>query len=412
MTRLTILIIGGGQAGGQLTKALSEPERGFAGEIVLVGDEPHAPYERPPLSKAALKDAGCEHEVFTISPEVFDRPNVTHVTGDAVVQVDPATSVATLASGRRIAFSKAVFATGGRAVRLPIEGADLCHDLRTLDDARALRKTLTPSARLVILGGGVIGMEVAATAQELGATVTVVEAGDRIMARCLSPSASAWLETRHREMNTQILTQRRALAVRSTGTGYEVTLSDGTSLSADQVLSAVGIAPNAALAPAGSIGASGGIVTDGEGRLTGFPNLYALGDVSEVYNAHAGCTLRLETWRNADNHARALARTLAGEPTPHIEIPWMWTDQFGDNIQVVGLYGPGIRETIRGETGKPGAAILWTRDGILTGGVLINNGRDRRFLEQLAERRARIDMDMLCDPSIPLKTLAKGAVAA
>ena len=401
-----------GQAGGQLAKALSDPESGFGAEVVLVGDEPHLPYERPGLSKSGLRDGSCEPEIFTVPADVYARPNLTHISNDAVVHVDPDRSIATLASGKEIAFSRAVFATGGRPLRLPVEGAEHCLDLRTLDDSRRLRAALKPGAHLIVIGGGVIGMEVAATARDIGAHVTVIEAGARIMGRILSPAMSRWLEARHHDAGTRVLTGRSAERVVPADGGYAVTLSDGTGLDADLVLSAIGIAPNTSLAPKDAIGASGGLVTDAYGQLPNYPNLFAIGDVAECENAHLGRSTRLETWRNADNHARTLARTLAGDPVPHVEIPWMWSDQLGHNIQVVGLYDPALTEVQRGRPCAKGAAAFWLKDGILTGGVLIDNGRERRFLEKLVAAHARLSPADLADDSIPLKSLLKGTVTA
>lgn len=404
-----ILIIGAGQAGGQLARSLLAPELGFQGSVTLVGEESHLPYERPPLSKAALKDVAGEEEVFTLPPETFDHPQVTLIRGDRVTALDVVSHEAQLASGRRISFGKAVLATGGQPASLPIPGADLCVGLRTLDDARALRHRLRPGVRLVLLGGGVIGMEVAATAREKGADVTVIEAGPRIMARCLPPSGSAWLEAGHAEAGTQLRKETCANRIEKTGAGFRVHLADGTALDADLVLAATGIRPATALTPAHTTGDSGGILTDAFGTVQGIPDLYALGDVAECHNGHLGRPQRLETWRNADRHAKALAQTLAGTPTPHVEIPWMWTDQLGHNIQVFGLYSPDAVEVLRGPIGARGSAVLWLQDGILAGGMLIDNRRDRRPLEQLVEARLTLPPDLLADPSISLKSLLKGS---
>lgn len=412
MTHVEILIIGAGQAGGQLTRSLLAPESGYEGSVALVGEEAHLPYERPPLSKAALKDAALESDAFTIPPEIFDDPRLVMTRGDRVTMLDPVTHRARLASGRVLTFGKAVLATGGHPAPLPLPGSELCHGLRTLDDARALRDRLAPGLRLVILGGGVIGMEVAATAREKGATVTVIEAGSRLMARCLPPAGSDWLEARHAEAGATILKRVRAERIEKTGSGVAVQLSDGNVVQADLVLAATGIRPSATLAPADSIGASGGIRTDAFGAVPGHPDLYALGDVAECHNGHLGRSQRLETWRNADRHAKALARTLAGTPTPHVEIPWMWTDQLGHNVQVFGLWSPTATELIRGPVGEAGAAILWLEDGRLGGGMLIDNRRDRRPLEKLIEARPRLAPDLLADPAIPLKSLLKGPLPA
>lgn len=404
----TVLIVGAGQAGGQAARQLLA--EGFKGRIVVAGGEPHAPYERPPLSKAVLKDEAEEARLTFVTPQEWGDPRIDFRPADPVVALDPEAATARLASGAEIAFKACLLATGGDARRLTVPGAELCRTLRTLEDSRALRQALGSARHIVVIGGGVIGLEVAATAADLGIRVSVIEAGPRIMARVLPPEASAWLEARHRAAGVEILTGARLNEIRRTPEGLAVSASDVSgaplALAADIVLAAVGMMPNTGLLPAGHLGVAGGIRTDSFGRVEGLPRLFALGDVAESWNPTYGRHIRLETWRNADRQGRAVARTLCGAETEHVEIPWMWTDQLGLNIQVVGLWSEGAETVCRGVLGEPGSMAFWTEDGCLAGGVLINAGRERRFLEKLVERRAPIPAADLADPAVSLKSLA------
>lgn len=402
----TILIIGAGQAGGQLARQLLAG--GHPGPVIIASAETHSPYERPPLSKAVLKGEG-EGALAILSAEEVTDPRLAFRGGDPVVALDATQKRARLTSGDEISYDACVFATGGDARPLTLPGGDLCQTLRTLDDSRRLRAQLTPDRRLVIIGGGVIGMEVAATAATLGCRVTVVEMGPRVMARILPPVLSDWLAGLHGQAGVEVLHGVRPASISKTPDGFEVdgTDADGAAfvLQADIVLSAIGIIPCAALLPQSFHGPSGGILTDACGRVPDLDGVFAAGDVAESWNPVYQRPLRLETWRNADRQARAIARTLCGTDTPHSETPWMWTDQLDRNIQVVGLWQEGAEVICRGQPGSPGSSVYWLRDGVLIGGALIDAGRERRFLEKLVETGARPDPRALADPAVPLKSL-------
>lgn len=398
----TVLIVGAGQAGGRAAQQLAA--QGFAGRIILVGDEVHLPYERPPLSKAVLKGAAGEESLYLNPAPDWQKDGLEVVLGDAVVGIDHAARMATLASGRRLAYHSLILATGGAARPLPLPGGEFCVSLRTLDDSRKLREALERTRRIAVIGGGVIGMEVAATAAALGKSVCVIEAGAGVMARILPPPVSDWLAGLHRDAGVDLRIGAQVSGIRRDGAGYVVE-GPGLSVPADIVLSAVGMVPNSGLVPDAARGRTGGILTDALGRVPGLDGVYACGDVAESWNALYGDHVRLETWRNADRQPRAIAQTICGQETAHVETPWMWTDQFERNIQVVGLWRPGAETVARGAVGSPGSSLYWLVGGVIAGGVLIDNGRDRRFLEKLVESRATPDPAKLADPAVPLKTL-------
>ncbi len=400
-----VLIVGGGQSGGQLTRELLQ--QGFEGRIILAIDEAHLPYERPPLSKAVLKAAAGEESIFLYPAEEWADARLEINPSDPVEKIDPSEKTAHFASGRIVRYDILVMATGG-GPRIPsIAGASFANVLRNLEDSRVLRAELARIAHIAIIGGGVIGMEVAATAAALGRQVTVIEAGDRIMARVLPPAASDWLEALHRSHGTTIMTNAvvREIAA-SAGGGFAVHLGDGGVVDADLVLMAVGMVPNNTLMPSDTIGSSHGILTDEYGRVARYDGIYAIGDVAESHNPLYGRPLRLETWRNADRQARAVAKTICGVETVHCEIPWMWSDQHERNIQVVGLWTAHAETICRGVCGEPGSSLYWLQDGVVTGGVLFDNGRDRRFLEKMVETAARPSPALLADAKIPLKSVA------
>lgn len=402
-TKLPILIVGGGQAGARSLRALVDG--GVTTPVILAGDEPHAPYDRPPLSKDLLKAFDPANAAPLCPDEVLHAPNVTLKLGDPVTKIDYDTRVATTASGETIAFGALILATGGRSRDLPVPGGDLCIGLRNMDDCARLSQGLDAAKRVVVIGGGVIGLEVADAARARDIDVTVLEGGPRIMARILPPTASDWLAQRHIANGTDIRTGVRVDGIEQTDTGYTVTTDQGA-FEADLVLAAIGMTPNTELAPQDALGPTGGVLTDTSGRVPGYDQVYAAGDVAESFNPHFGTHVRLETWRNADRQPQAIARTIAGETAEHKEVPWMWTDQLGHNLQVVGTWTEAAEEVARGVPGEKGSSLFWTQNGVLMGGVLFDNGRDRRFLEALVESKANVPHESLSDPEIRLKKLA------
>lgn len=435
---LHVVVVGAGHAGGRVVQQLVS--LGFAGRITLIGDERHPPYERPALSKEWLT---CEAEPqlatspIVLAPAAFWEPSAlrdarVERVHERVVALDAGRRVLTLANGAEMPFDRLVVATGGAPRDGAIAGAKLpgVHLLRTVDDSLALRRALRDSRGLVIVGAGVIGMEVASSALDLGVPVTVLEAGERVLARCLSPVMSAWLLREHRARGVRVelgvgvesiaesaestesaepaqgryIVRGKPLAseARSAGTSAEA-----FDVTADTVLIAIGVdcAP-AFLAGTGLAGRQG-VDVDETCRSPGAPWLYAVGDVAHVLDrASERGGLRQETWRNAENQALAVAQAIVGRPQPYRETPWMWTDQLGNNIQVVGQPDPQDDVVLRGEPGAGPCAALSVCDGRIVAGVLVNAGRERRFLEKLVASATPVDLARLADPRVSLKELA------
>lgn len=404
-----VLIAGAGHAGGRVAQALRAA--GFAGQVTMVGDEPYAPYERPALSKEMLVgDKGVSDLI--LQPAAFwqDQANVVHRHG-RIVALRPGRS-AVLEHGAPIDFDILVVATGGAPRRLAIPGADApeVRVLRTMDDCLALRPAMAAGRRLVVIGGGVIGMEAAASAVAMGMTVTVLEGGERVMTRCLPPQGSHWLQALHVQHGVAIETGVALDLIARSGSGLSVIGRQGgavRSWDADLVLVAVGIVPDTAFLEGSGVALENGVLVDEFGRNPGAPWCYAVGDVANAWNPLYGRHLRQETWRNAENGARAVAASIAGTPEAYAELPWMWSDQHGRNIQVVGSYTPGDPVVSRIAPSEASGVLLWLHEGRVAGGMLVDCGRERKQLEALVRRGAAVDAALLGDPAIPLKELAK-----
>lgn len=401
-----VLIAGAGHAGGRVAQQLRA--QGHTGPITLVGEEAHAPYERPALSKELLLGTRSAEEL-TLGPAEFwqsaDNLKRVHAT---VTKIDGERRLARLSNGDSHDFDVLVVATGGHARRLTVAGWNLpqVHVLRTLDDSAALRQTLTAGKRLVVIGGGVIGMEAAASARALGLHVTVLEAGERIMARIVPPQGSAWLDALHKEQGVDIRYRMQVTGIASMNNGsgsveVQAVDADGRAcnLPADIVLVAIGITPATAFLEGSGVTLGNGVCTDACGRSISVPWCFAVGDVACSDSPFYGRPLRQETWRNAENQAAAVVAAILGGSEPYVEIPWMWTDQFARNVQVVGIYSSDDEVVQRGD------ALLWTNGGRVAGGMLIDSGRDRKPLEALVRRQAVIDAARLADTSIALKAL-------
>jgi len=401
---MRVVIVGAGQAGRRCAEAL----RGLdaAAEILLLGDEMHLPYDRPPLSKAVLLGTDPGHGLFARDGAYYAEQQIALRTGTRVVAIDPATRTVETAGGERIAADHVVIATGARARTLTVPGSGdpRVVTLRTLDDARALRARLADRPRLAVIGGGLIGLEVAASARQLGCAVTVLEAAERVMARCVPPSISNRFAALHRGHGV-ILHLGHALRAIEPGADGALSLHAGdVQVTADLVVVGIGGVPATALAAAAALSVQDGIVTDAQGR-TSPPHIYAAGEVARLPHPFwGGRPTRLEAWQVAQNQPVAVAQAICGEDAPYDEVPWHWTDQFGWNLQVLGDPDPQLRLVERSE-GERLTAIALDLAGRARGAVLINNGRDATPCRRLIAGGKALDASMLADASVPLRAL-------
>lgn len=393
-----IVIVGAGQAGARAAEALRAT--GFAGEISLIGEERHQPYERPQLSKELLLDATVG-PVFIRSAQQWQEIGVALHMGAAVVGGDSERRVVGLADGREFRYERLLIATGARPRRLAAleQGPTPVLQLRGIEDSFALRSRLAPGQRLVLVGGGVIGLEVAAAAVERGCRVAVVEAAPALLAQIGSPILSRRLHELHQGRGVEL--RYGATAVRNVDGGVE--LSDGTRLAADCLVVGIGVTPNVELASALGLGAEDGIRVDAEGG-TGIDRIHAAGDVAQQFSRWHRRWMRIENWANAQNQAIAVARAMLGEPYAYQAAPWFWSDQFGVNLQVVG--NPAAGEQVpRGEPDGDRLTVASLLDGEIVGAVTWNNARDMAALRRLVTSGARVARTELEDPAIDLRRL-------
>ena len=407
MSDPAIVVIGAGQAGGWAARTLRD--EGFEGGIVVIGEEPYPPYERPPLSKEVLLGKEPADSSYLWPKGSFDELGIELRTGVAATAIDRAAGTVALSDGGSIAYRKLLIATGGRVRRLPVEGAELdgVHYLRGIDDSEAIREDLGEGAKLVVIGGGWIGLEVAAAARMLGAEVTVVEALDRLCGRALTPELAAWLLDVHRGRGVDVRLGTTVEALTGEGRVDGARLSGGETLAATAVVIGIGIVPNVELAEAAGLEIDNGVRVDALCR-TSDPDIFAAGDVTNHPNDLLGRNIRLESWENAQNQGIAAAKAMLGGETPYCEIPWFWSDQYDVNIQLVGLPTDFEETVTRGERADGSFVEFYMKGGRIDGAAAINNPRDIRFAKRLMQARKTVDPAALADPSVKLQALLRG----
>ncbi|MDI4663878.1 FAD-dependent oxidoreductase [Xanthobacter autotrophicus] len=331
-----VVIVGAGQAAAQAVTSLKA--EGYAGNIVLIGDEPYLPYQRPPLSKAYLGDEMTEDRLELKAPKFYADSGVDLRLGTRVTRLLPAEKAVELVDGSRLAYGALLIATGTRARTLPVPGAELAgvFSIRSIDDVKHFRAAAVPGAKLVIIGGGYIGLEVAAKAKKLGLDVTVVEGQPRLLARVACATISDFARTLHEGNGVTILTGMGVARLIGPERVTGVELADGRVLPADLVLSAVGAVPNAELASEAGLVLENGIRVD-EATRTSAPDIYAAGDVASFPSRLYGRRVRLESVQNAIDQAKAAARAITGGDVAYDPVPWFWSDQYDVKLQIAGL---------------------------------------------------------------------------
>ncbi len=400
----TFVVIGAGQAGAWAVDTMRA--RGFGGRIVLVGEEEHLPYERPPLSKRVLAgDDGIERTFFHDRAH-YDEKGIELRLGAGAAGIDPAGRRVHLADGATLAYGKLLLATGSRVRTLSLPGSDLpgVHYLRGIDDMLAIRDALKPEARLVVVGGGYIGLEVAATARIRGCRVTVLETEDVVMSRVVAPEVGRFYADVHRRHGVEIRTRATLTRFAGDGRAERVVCADGTHIRADLVVVGIGIVPNTELAEAAGLVVDNGIAVDEFGR-TSDPHIFAAGDVANHPNPVLGRRLRLESWQNAQNQAIAVARAMCKDPVAYAEVPWFWSDQYDLNLQLVGAPERWDETVLRGDMGDRKFTVFYLDGGTVVAANAINNARDIRPARKFIEEKRRIDPKRLADGETPLKKL-------
>jgi anthranilate 1,2-dioxygenase ferredoxin reductase component len=397
------IVLGAGQAGRRIAEALRDLDA--EAEILLLGEEPSLPYDRPPLSKAVLTGADPGQGLFVRDAAYYADRRIALRLSTRIEAIDPASRRVVTTEGEAIAYDHLVIATGARARRLAVPGADdpRVTTLRTIADAEVLRAKLLDHPRVAVIGGGLIGLEVAASARQLGCPVTVLEAADRLMARCVPPPISAMAAALHRrhEVVLHLGSALRAITPRAVGLVLD---ADPVHLEADLVVAGIGGVPNTAIAEAAGIAVRDGILTDGQGR-TNLPGIYAAGEVARFPCPFwGGRPVRLEAWQVAQNQPAAVARAICGQAGDYDEIPWHWTDQFDWNLQVLGDPDPSFTLIERPAEGGRLTAIALDAEGRARGAVLLNNGREVTPCRRLIAAGKTLDAARLGDASVPLRS--------
>jgi 3-phenylpropionate/trans-cinnamate dioxygenase ferredoxin reductase subunit len=401
----SVVIVGTGQAGFQAASSLRQA--GFEGEVTLVGDEPQLPYQRPPLSKAFLKGEGDPGEVHLRPETFFGSKDIGLLSGDRAERVDREARTVELASGRVLAYDHLVLATGSRPRPLPVPGSDLdgVLELRTVADAQVLRERLAGGPRLVVIGGGFIGLELAASAREKGAEVTVVEALDRTMARAVTPETSAHFAALHAEHGATIRHDATVARINGNGAVSGVELGDGTKLDADVVVIGVGVVPNVELAEESGLMVRDGIVVD-ETLRTADPAVWAIGDCASYPSAHVGHLVRLESVQNATDHGRAVAAAIMGEPAPYDALPWFWSDQHSRKLQIAGLPHGHDSTVVRGDPRSEAFSVFCFAGDRLVCVESVNRMPDHMAARKLLTARRTIAPADAADEAFDLKAVA------
>ncbi|MDM0070145.1 FAD-dependent oxidoreductase [Variovorax sp. J31P207] len=404
-----LVIVGASYAGVQL--AASARELGFEERIVIVGDEVHAPYQRPPLSKGLLTGKTSVDNLALRGPDFFAQNGIELMLGRRATALDPGARSVRLDDGAVLDYGWLALATGARCRPFALPGSTLegVLDLRTLDDALRIADAAGRSERACVIGGGFIGLEVASALRARGAEVTVVEAQPHLLTRAFPPLMSAYVENAHRRRGVALLTGRGVRALHGAqGRVAAVELDDGTRIDCDLVVLGIGVLPNAELAQQAGIAVDNGIVVDMLGR-TSAPRVLAAGDVASMALPPAPgvpARMRLESIQSANDGARALASLVVGREAPCTAVPWFWSDQFDLKLQMTGLAAPGDEVVLRGDMGSDRFSVFYLRQGTLVAAHSVNKPAEHMQSRKLIGARARLGADQLADPSFDLKTVA------
>jgi 3-phenylpropionate/trans-cinnamate dioxygenase ferredoxin reductase subunit len=393
----TVVVVGGGLAAS--TAALTLRREGFGGRVIVVGDEARPPYNRPALSKDVVRGERDPGALSLRSEDFYRQRDVELRLGTAVVGLETTDHHVVLADGERIPYDAALMATGGRPRALPGHGG--ARVLRTVGDSVGIRDRLGPGRSLLIVGAGFIGCELAASARMVGTDVSVVEALPRPLARALPAALSERLVAVHREHGVEV---RTGFAIESLDVGDDrgrARGADGTVVTGDTVVVAIGIAPETALAVRSGLAVDDGVVVDDRCR-TSAPDVYAAGDVANHPNPLLGRRVRIEHWQNAQHQAAVAARNMLGADEAFAEIPWVWSDQYDRHLEIAGLPRPDDEVVFRGEPDAPDPLALCLREGRLVAAVGVDCPKDVSQARRIITAGGAVERVRLADHRIPL----------
>jgi len=412
-----LLIVGAGHAGAEL--AMAARQQGWVGRIDLIGDETVLPYQRPPLSKTYLHGAASFESLALRPASAYEAARVQVHSGAHLVQIDRAGHRVHLQDDRVMPYTKLALCMGGRPRTLVLLGLDAgakprnLHYLRTLTDADAIRAGLKEGARLVVVGGGYVGLELAASARKFGAEVTVIEALPRVLARVTGAQVAAFYEAVHREAGVQLRTglsvERAELA--DDGAITALVCASGERIAADIVVAGIGMLPNVELAQAAGLAIDGGIVVD-EFSQTSDPDIFAAGDCTAHHSALYNRRIRLESVPNALEQARAAASALCGKPKPNHAVPWFWSDQYDLKLQMVGLSQGHEACVLRGDPASRRFIAFYLKKGVVIAADAVNRPADFMLAKRLVAAGVAVEASVLGDESVSLKDCLPASPAA
>lgn len=401
MENQNFIIVGGGQAGRRAAEVLRQ--RAPEARICIIGDETHLPYDRPSLSKDALLDEEREQHAFIRDFAYYESQRIEVRLGQKVTAINRADRLLSLSDGSEVAYDRLLLATGSRVRKL--HGGPV-HYLRTLDDARHLRMRLAQGARVVIVGGGFIGLEVAATAIGRGCAVTLVEPADRLLKRSMPLEVSEFMRQLHISRGVTFCLGVQVTDINQALDGsVRVATSEGE-LSADVVVAGIGVIPNTELAEQAGLEVRDGIVVSDECR-TSDPNIFAAGEVTQHFVSSAGRHVRVESWQVAEKQPAVAAANMLGATERYDETPWLWSDQYDCNVQSLGTFEDAHAVVRRGAISDGAFSMIGLNDaGNVRAAVTVNNGKDMAIFVRMVAA-GPVDRDQLADTSVPLRSLLK-----
>jgi len=398
----TVLIIGGGQAGAQAIDTLRR--EAFDGRIVLVSEERELPYQRPPLSKKYLAGELAADRLPFRHQSFYDEHRVELKLGVRATRLDPAGRRVALSNGEEVAYDRLLLCLGAVSRLLTCPGSDLpgVHYLRNISDVPGIQVGLKPGARTVIIGGGYIGLETAATARKMGCAVTVLEMADRVMNRVVASNVSEYFAHEHRSQGIKLICNTRVVRLEGGARVERVVCADGSIHEADTLVVGVGAVANMQLAAEAGLQCENGIVVDEYCRTTD-PLIYAAGDCTYHPSLRYDMRVRLESVDNAFEQAKAAALNLLGRPTVHDRVPWFWSDQFDNKLLIVGLSQGHDQQVTRGDPATRCFTVCYLKGGELLAVEAVNHPKDYMAARKLIAERARPIPDRLADPSVTMK---------
>lgn len=401
----TIVIVGAGHGAGQVVASLKQKK--FDGKIVLIGDEPFLPYQRPPLSKKYLAGELSGDRLYFKPESFYDDPQIDVYLDTRVESIDREGHKVLTDADEEFAYDKLVLAVGSRVRTVDVAGADLpgIHYLRSIEDVNAIRGGMGGNKNVVIVGAGYIGLEVAAVCRRRGLNVTVIEKEDRVMSRVVSPNVSDYYQLEHTKNGVKLLLSTGLAGFEGRRRVQRVITDNGQKLPAGFVVVGVGILPNTELASAAGLDVDNGIVVD-DTCLTSDPDIYAIGDCTSHPNAIFGQNLRLESVHNALEQAKTAVANICGEEAHYCQVPWFWSDQYDLKLQIAGLSHGYDDVVLRGEPANGSFACFYLKEGVLMAVDAINSPRDFVQSKSLIANRVRVDTARLADPAVAIKDLA------